>query len=696
MNETNKELLNDNPLMAREGLPRFADVKPEHFEPAIDAVLKEAEETLQKIESNVIPTWDGLLKPLEEMDIPFDYSWSVINHLYSVKTSDDLREAYNKVLPKMVAFGLRAAQSKPIYNGLKALRDSNEFNDLNDAQKRIIDDKLKSATHSGVGLEGEAKKRFNEIADRGSKISTDFSNHVLDATKAFELIITDKKDTEGWPANLKGLASQSYVNAKAKDSEADPENGPWRITLDYPSYVPFMKHSRNRDMRHDVFHAMTTKASTGELDNNPLVIERLKLRKEEAEILGFKTFAELSLDSKMAPNVEAIEKMTQELETSAKPFAEKEHEELKKAAADAGVVEPLKHWDMAYWSERLREKTFNYTDEEIRPYFPLVNVLEGLFGLANRLFGIKIEKSNEKVSKWHEDVQYFNVNDENGEKIANFFLDPYSRPSEKRGGAWMNECFGRRIINGKVRLPVIYLVCNMTPPSDGKPSLMSFGEVSTLFHEFGHGLQGMLTKINEADAAGVNGIEWDAVELASQFMENWCYHKKTLLGMAKHYKTGETLPEDLFNKIKAAKNFRSGTMMLRQLELGKIDMYLHHNFDPNGSETPREVAMRIAKETNVYEPYEHSQFLCNFSHIFAGGYCAGYYSYKWAEVLSADAFGAFEEVGLDNEEEVKKLGTKYRNTILALGGSKPPAEVYKMFRGRDANTEALLRHSGLK
>ncbi|MDD2997572.1 MAG: M3 family metallopeptidase [Candidatus Riflebacteria bacterium] len=690
--------LENNPLMARSGLPQFEQIKPEHVIPAMDATLAEVESKLKQVEANIVPTWDGLCKSLEELDIPFEYTWSVINHLISVKNSDELRKAHQEVLPRVIDFSLRMSQSKPIYEGLKKLRDSADYAKLSDAKKRIIEKKIKAAEHSGVGLEGKPKERFNEIINRMSKITTDFSNNVLDATKAFELIITEKSDIEGWPRNLKQLSAQSYVREKGQTGQkADPENGPWRITLDYPSSGPFLQHSRNREQRRQVYHAMVTRASGEKFDNAPLINELLKLRKEEAAILGFKTFAELSLDTKMAPDVAAVEKMFCELEKPARPVAEKELEDLRKIAAESGQTEPLKQWDIAFWAERLREKLYDFTDDQLRPYFPLPEVLNGLFSLAERIFGIKIQKSQQhNVPRWHEDVNYFDVNDENGKTLAHFYIDPYSRPAEKRGGAWMNECFGRRIIDGKPRLPIIYLVCNGTPPVDGKPSLMSFGEVTTLFHEFGHGIQGMLTVIDEAEAAGINGVEWDAVELASQFMENWCYNRPTLMGMAKHYETGAQMPDDLFEKVKAAKNFRAGAAMLRQLEFGKTDIYLHHYFDINGSETPFEAARRIAEQTGVMPPYEHEKFLCSFSHIFAGGYCAGYYSYKWAEVLSADAFAAFEEVGLDNEKAVTELGRRYRNTILALGGSKHPTEVYRMFRGRDANTDALLRHSGLK
>lgn len=695
---TTKESLQDNPLMKRSGLPEFDKIKPEHVVPAMKATLEQVEKQLSAIENNLQPTWDGLCKRLEELDLPFEYTWGVVNHLVSVKNSDELRKVHQEVMPLVINFSLRMSQSKPIYEGLKQLKNSEEFARLNNARKRIVEKKLQAAEQSGVGLEGQVKERFNEIANRLSKLSTDFSNNVLDATNAFELIITEKSDTEGWPDNLRQQSAQSYAQKKADDKiTADPENGPWRITLDHPSSGPFMQHSRNQNQRKTVYHAMVTRASEGKLDNTPLISEILKLRHEEANILGFKTFAELSLSNKMAPGIKAVEQMFDELLTASKPHAENELEELKKMAADSGHKGPLNHWDLAFWSERLREKLYDYTDDQLRPFFPLPKVTQGLFSVAERLFGIKIKKSdNPDIPRWHDEVMFFDVNSEDNKTIAHFYLDPYSRPAEKRGGAWMNECFGRRIIDGKVRLPVIYLVCNGTPPVENRPSLMSFNEVTTLFHEFGHGLQGMLTKVDEAEAAGINGVEWDAVELASQFMENWCYHRPTLLGMTSHYKTGEPLPDDLFDKIKASKNFRAGSIMLRQIEFGKIDMYLHHEYKPDSAVSPLEVARKIMKQIEVFPPYEHEKFLCSFAHIFAGGYSAGYYSYKWAEVLSADAFAAFEEAGLDNEKMVRELGRKYRDSILSLGGSLHPTEIYRKFRGRDATTEALLRHSNLK
>lgn len=683
-----------NPLLVSEGLPRFDEIAPEHVVPAMKQVLSDAEQKIAALEKNLTPTWSGLLKPLEDLDIPFEYAWGPVGHLMAVKNSDALRKAYQEIQPDVVAFSLRAQQSRPIYEGLKTICDSAQWQALDPAQQRCIELKIRAAEHAGVGLEGAAKERFNQIAKELSKIGTDFSNHVLDATKAFELIIEDRADTEGWPKSLKQVAAQSYKQAN-EGKEATPENGPWRITLDFPSFSPFMQHHRRRHHREHVYRAYVTRASSGEFDNSDFIARILKLRKEQAALLRFNTFAEWSLASKMAPGVAAVEQMFEELGAASKQPAGKDFEELQALAKTGGQTEPLMHWDIAFWSERLREQRFDYTDDQLRPYFPLPNVLDGLFGLCERLFGIRIVRTDgTNAHLWHPDVQFFEVFREEA-PIASFYLDPYSRPADKRGGAWMNECLNRRWINGALRLPVVHLCCNGTPPVGDTPSLMSFTEVETLFHEFGHGLQGMLTTVDYADVAGINGVEWDAVEIASQFMENWCYHKPTLIGMTAHVETGEPLPDDLFEKICAARTFRAGSLMVRQLSFGKTDMALHHHTDPNGKETAFDVERRIAREYAVLPPLPEDRFLCAFTHIFAGGYAAGYYSYKWSEVLSADAFAAFEEAGLGDEKAVARMGRKFRDTILALGGSRHPMDVYRAFRGREPSTQALLRHNGL-
>jgi oligopeptidase A len=689
----------DNPLLKGYGLPPFAAIKPEHVVPAFTTLLDELDQELCHLEANVQPTWEGLVEPLEKLTERLTWTWGVVNHLMGVKNSNESREAYETVQPQVVQFYNKLGQSQPIYIAFKALHSSDSWETFATAQKRIVEAALRDAELSGVGLQGEARERFNAIQMELAELSTKFSNHVLDATKAFSMTLTTPEEVAGLPPSLLSLAAQA---ARAAGSEnATAETGPWRITLDFPSYGPFMQHSQRRDLREKLYRAFITRASSGELDNNPLIERILTLRQELAELLGFNNYAELSLASKMAPSVQAVEALLEELRRASYDAAVKDLEALKAFAASKGAVEAndLKHWDISFWSERQREEKFAFTDEELRPYFPLPQVLDGLFGLVERIFGVSVTPADGQAPVWHEDVRYFQIADDSGSPIAYFYLDPYSRPAEKRGGAWMDVCINRGKVRkgGKTtnRLPVAYLVCNQTPPIDGKPSLMSFYEVETLFHEFGHGLHHMLTKVDYSGAAGINNVEWDAVELPSQFMENWCYHQETLFGMAKHYETGEPLPEHYYQKLLAAKNYMSGSSMLRQLHFSSVDLELHSHYRPSGEETIRDVRNRIAKNTTVIPPLPEDAFLCAFSHIFAGGYAAGYYSYKWAEVLSADAFAAFEEAGLEDETALVSTGKRFRETVLALGGSKHPMEVFKSFRGREPSTEALLRHSGL-
>jgi oligopeptidase A len=688
-----------NPLLQGYGLPSFADITTDHVVPAMTQLLEELGKELTTLEANIQPTWDGLVEPLERLTERLTWSWGIVNHLMGVKNSPELREAHETVQPLVVQFSNRLGQSRPIYDAFKALRQSGGWATLESAQQRIVEAAIRDAELSGVGLDGEARERFNAIQMELAEISTKFSNHLLDATKAFSITLTKKEEIDGLPPSLVSLAAQTARAAGAEN--ATPEEGPWCISLDFPSYIPFMQHSTHRDLREQLYKAYITRASSGELDNNPLIIRTLELRQEFAGLLGFKTYAELSLASKMAPTVEAVEDLLEELRRASYDAAIKDLEELKAFAQtkDAAESNDLKHWDFSFWGERQREEKFAYKAEELRPYFPLPQVLDGLFGLVKRLFGVTVTPKDGQAPLWHPDVRYFQIADETGNAIAYFYLDPYSRPAEKRGGAWMDTCVnrGKTIENGvtKISLPVAYLVCNQTPPVDGNPSLMTFDEVETLFHEFGHGLHHMLTKVDYVSAAGINNVEWDAVELPSQFMENWCYERPTLFGMAKHYQTGEGLPEHYYQKLLAAKNYMSGSGMLRQLHFSSLDIELHHRYHSGGNETPQDVRQRLAETTTVLPPLPEDAFLCAFGHIFGGGYAAGYYSYKWAEVLSADAFAAFEEAGLDNEKAVTATGRRYRDTVLALGGSKHPMEVFKTFRGREPSTVALIKHNGL-
>jgi oligopeptidase A len=710
--------LDGNPLLVADGLPRFDQIKPEHIVPAVREVLARAEQQLSRLENKLKqidePTWDDIFPPLEELDRPWDFAWKPVGHLFGVLNSPELRTAYETVLPEVVRFGLRASQSRPIFDAIERL-NMVAGSSLSPTQQRIVDQKLTSAKLSGIALEGEQRERFNAIAEELSQLSTDFSNHVLDATKAFELILTTPDEIAGLPPSLLQLAAQSFRQKSGewgtasgeqdKESVArtdhspratDHTSGPWRITLDGPMVTPFLQHSQRRELRELVYRAYITRASSGEWDNSAIISKILKLRREQAELLGYRTFAEMSLAEKMAPSVAAVEHMFETLRAAARPPAETELAELKQLAASRGQTEEFKHWDVAFWAERLREQRYDFNDEQLRPYFPLPRVLEGLFALLTKLFGITIRAADGEAPTWHPDVRFFRVFEAADDRpLAAFYLDPYSRPENKRGGAWMDTCLPRRRFKGQVELPVAHLVCNSTPPVGRTPSLMTFREVETLLHEFGHGLQHMLTTVDEADAAGINGVEWDAVELPSQFMENWCYHGPTIRGLSGHYETGEPLPEELFEKLKAARNFRAASQMLRQLHFGMTDMQLHHQYDPASSESPFDVQRRIAEQTSVMPPLAEDRMLCSFSHIFSGGYAAGYYSYKWAEVLSADAFAAFEEAGLDNDAAVRATGRRFRDTVLALGGSRHPLEVFRAFRGRDPDPLALLKQCGL-
>jgi oligopeptidase A len=688
--------LADNPLLVADGLPRFDRIEPPHVVPAVRKVLADATARFEQIEREITPSWSSAVEALDELNIPFQYAWSPVSHLLGVLNSPELRKAHEEILADVVSFSLRVGQSEPVYRALKGLKEGRDWPSLSEAQRRIVDQKLLDAELSGIGLSGEARERFNAIVQELSQLSTDFSNHVLDATKAFSIVVTDPAEVEGLPPSLLRLASQSHNSVLAEGQAPGTEaTGPWRFTLEFPSFGPFIQHSRRRELRETLYRAYITRASSGPLDNTPLVQKILALRGEKARLLGFKTFAELSLAKKMAPSVAAVEQMFETLRGASWSAAHKELDEIRALAAESGVVEPLLNWDVAFWSERLREKKFQYTEEELRPFFPLESVLKGLFTLAQRLFGVRVTPADGEAPVWHKDVRFFHIADESGQRIASFYLDPYSRPENKRGGAWMDDCLGRRRLHGSLQLPVAHLVCNSTPPAGGKPSLMTFREVETLFHEFGHGLQHMLTTVDYADAAGINGVEWDAVELPSQFMENWCYHRPTLLGLSAHYETGRPLPEELFEKICAARTFQAGMQMLRQILFGMTDMALHAGFSPESAESVFELQRKISARTSVLPLLPEDRSLCSFTHIFSGGYAAGYYSYKWAEVLSADAYSAFEEAGLENDQAVAQIGRRFRDTVLAKGGGRHPMEVFKEFRGREPNPEALLRHSGL-
>ncbi|KAL3526960.1 hypothetical protein ACH5RR_011616 [Cinchona calisaya] len=688
----------NSPLLKDFDFPPFDSIQAEHVRPGIRALLKKLEGELEELEKTVEPTWPKLVEPLEKIIDRITVVWGAVNHLKSVKDSSELRAAIEEVQPEKVAFDLKLSQSKPIYNAFKAMQQSPDWNSLSDARKRIIETSIKEAVLSGIALEDDKRDQFNKIEQELAKLSQKFGENVLDATKKFEKLITDKKDIEGLPATALGLAAQTAVSKGHQNATA--ENGPWVITLDAPSFTSVMQHARNRTLREEVYRAYVTRASSGDLDNTPIINQILTLRLEKAKLLGYNNYGEVSMATKMATVEKAVE-LLEKIRTASWDAAVQDMEDLKQFSKSQGAPEAdnLNHWDISFWSERLRESKYDINEEELRPYFSLQKVMDGLFGLAKTLFGINVKAADGLALVWNNDVRFYRVNDSSGSAIAYFYFDPYSRPSEKREGAWMDEVVGRSRVLSRdgvsPRLPVAHMVCNQMPPVGDKPSLMTFREVETVFHEFGHALQHMLTRQDEGLVAGIRNVEWDAVELPSQFMENWCYHRDTLMGIAKHYETGETLPEDIYKKLLAARTFRAGSLSLRQLRFATVDLELHTKYVPGGSESIYDVDRRISERTQVLPPLPDDQFLCSFSHIFAGGYAAGYYSYKWAEVLSADAFSAFEDVGLHDEKAVKETGQRFRDTILALGGGKAPLEVFVEFRGREPSPEALLRHNGL-
>ncbi|KAJ0392860.1 hypothetical protein ATCC90586_001738 [Pythium insidiosum] len=583
-------------------LPPFERLEISHIEPAVKDAAADYTRDLRELERSLasqLPDikWDQVVNPLELQSDPLGRMWGVVGHLMSVRNSDELRKVHDELQQLVIQTFTETSQSKTLFDAYQAVRNGSEWEDLTLAQQRVIELSLRGATLSGVGLEAEKKERFNKLKLRAAELSTKFSSNLLDATKAFSLIVTEKEDLAGLPDSLLQLFSQS-----ARDdghAESTPECGPWRVTLDPPSYVQFMKYADSRSLREQLHRASITRASAGTDHNNEDIIkEILDIRREMAELLGFQTFAEVSLAKKMAPSVEEVEKMHEELREKCLDFAVQEIQTLTAYAKAHGQTEPLAPWDLAYWSEKLKGEKYEFTDEEIKPYFPLDKVLDGLFALTSKLFGVTITAADGRVEVWNKDVRYFEVRSQEGARdvIAGFYLDPFSRPKEKNGGAWMNVCVDRSRLLGPrdrngLRVPVAYLICNQSPPVGDKPSLMTFREVETLFHEFGHGLQHMLTTVDYSAVAGINGVEWDAVEIPSQMMENFCYDQETLASISGHYETGAPLPTELFEKIKAARNHMVATQMLRQLAFGALDMYLHHRYD--GQEPIFDVQKRI-------------------------------------------------------------------------------------------------------
>ncbi len=673
-----------NPLLQNHLLPPFSEIKPEQVEPAIDQLLADCRTMVDNVlTGHDSPDWNNLVVPLEQSHDRLAKAWSPVSHMNSVVNSDAMRDAYNACLPKLSQFWTEMGQHQGLFEAYEKLANSEAYNALDEAQRKVIDNTLRDFRLSGIALADADKKRYGELQQKLSELTTKFSENVMDATDGWSKLISDEAELTGLPDSALAAAKQL--------AELKGEEG-WLVTLDFPSYFAVITYADNRELRRELYEAFATRASdqgphAGQWDNSDIMTEILTLRTELAQLLGFENYAAYSLATKMAETPEQVVSFLNDLAGMSRPQAEKEYQELQDFALEEFNEPELQSWDISYYSEKLKQARYAISQEELRPYFPMTKVLDGLFKITGKLFAIEIEEVAE-FDTWHKDGRLFNVS-RDGELIARFFLDPYAR-AKKRGGAWMDDCRVRRIDNGVLQLPVAYLVCNFNPPIGDKPALLTHNEVTTLFHEFGHGLHHMLTKIEYADVSGINGVAWDAVELPSQFLENWCYEPEALALISGHYETGETLPLELLEKMLAAKNFQSGMMMVRQLELSLFDFQLHREYKP-GVTHVQTVLDRIRKEVAVITPPAFNRFQHSFSHIFAGGYAAGYYSYKWAEVLSADAFSRFEEEGVFNTD----TGRSFCENILEMGGSKEPMELFVAFRGREPSVEALLRHSGI-
>ncbi len=696
MNAT--EHLGDNPLLNFADLPPFGALAAHHVEPAVRQAIAKARQDLRAIEAQSDPDGPALLRDLERLHDGLGRVWGAVEHLLSVADEPALRQAHDAVQGEVIEVSVEIAQSQPIFQAVVAVRQRPDFAQLSPAQRRALDQLWLDARLSGADLQGDQRKEFADLQQQLAELGTRFGHHVLDATKAWHLDLTDRVDVAGLPPSALDLASQTWQQANPTEVSS-PDTGPWRITLDAPSLLPVLQHAKKRSLREQVYRAHVVKASSGEFDNTAIIQEILTLRQRQAQLLGYPDYAALSLATKMAPSYDAVTQLLERLRVASFGAGQKDLQDLRDFARDQGAAEAadLQPWDISFWAERLRESRYDYSDEALRPYFPLPKVLDGLFALCQRLFGVHVRAADGEAPVWHRDVRFFRIHAADGQPVAAFYLDPYSRPQTKRGGAWMNECVGRSEalgLLGQPRLPVAYLICNGTPPVGERPSLMTLSEVETLLHEFGHGLQHMLTQVDLGLVSGIRGIEWDAVELPSQFMENWCQHRQSLQGLSAHVDTGVPLPDALFDRVAAARTYRAGSDMLRQISFALTDLTLHRDFDP-ATQRAQDVYRQIAARTLVVQPLAEDRFLCGFSHIFAGGYAAGYYSYKWAEVLSADAFAQFEAVGLDDAAAVAAKGRQFAATVLGLGGSLPPMEVFRAFAGRDPDERALLRHADL-
>ncbi|MGN8108316.1 M3 family metallopeptidase [Paraburkholderia sp. 22098] len=688
----------DNPLLDFSDLPRFGDIRPEHVTPALDVLLADAAAAVERAAQPITPaSWADVVEPVERATEPLSRAWSVVGHLNAVADTPELRAVYGENLPRVTEFWSSVGQNLALYEKYKTLNASDEFASLTSERKKILGNALRDFRLSGAELPEDQKPHFAELQERQAALSKAFSDHVLDATNAYAYFVE-----AGNEAELAGLP-EDVIEAAKEAAEREGKTG-YKFTLHFPSYFPVMQYSENRPMREAMYRAYVTRASElgpqygkgkPEWDNTSVLADQLKLRAEEAHMLGYKNFAEVSLAPKMAESPEQVMAFLEDLATRARPHAEQDWKELREFASSELGLSDLQPWDMTFAAERLRQKRYSFSENEVKQYFPEDAVFKGLFKVTETLFGVRIRRDEAAV--WHPDVRFFRVENQDGGLVAQFYLDLYAREG-KRGGAWMDDARGRhKHTHGGVQTPVAYLTCNFSAPVGGKPACFTHDEVITLFHEFGHGLHHMLTRVDELGVSGINGVEWDAVELPSQFMENFCWEWDVLSDMTSHVETAQPLPRELFDKMLAAKNFQSGLGTLRQIVFSMFDMQLHTGFDAAGMKNATELASEINERFHVVPQAPFSRWPNTFSHIFAGGYAAGYYSYKWAEVLSADAYAAFEEAAQAASGSVldQTTGMRYRKEILEVGGSRPAMESFKAFRGREPNIDALLRHNGM-
>ncbi len=667
-------------------LPAFSSIDLDTVEQRLDQLLADSSLKIAELEGLDNPGWDNFLYQLDLITDDVQRFFSPVRHLNAVMNSDKIREVYNACLPKLSSWHTDLGQNRSLFDKTRAIADSDQMNQLEEGQQKSINDSLLNFRLGGVALEGEQKDRYKEIALELSNLGTKFQENILDATKAWDKLLTNESDLAGFPQSSLDLARQSAGNNKQEG---------YRLTLDFPSFHSVMTFADDRELRKEVYTAYVTRAShvgpnpKAERDNASLIEKIVSLRQEKAKLLGFDNYAEYSVASKMVETPEQVVNFIDELAQKAKPAAMRDYKQLAEFAATDHGLDSIEPWDLSYYSNKLKKKLFDFSEQDLKPYIPADLAVPGLFKVTGRLFGLEISEIT-GADVWHDDVTLYQIKDNQGELRGAFYMDNYAR-EDKRGGAWMDVCVGRMQKDDHIQLPIAYLTCNLTPPVGDAPALLTHNELTTLFHEFGHGLHHMLTKVDYSSVAGISGVEWDAVELPSQFLENWCWERESLDMICGHYETGEKLPQELLDKARAAKNFQSGMATVRQLEFGLFDMRVHLSTDSPNADDIHQMLNQVREEVAVYEVPEFVRFQNSFSHIFAGGYAAGYFSYKWAEVLSSDAFGRFEEEGIFNDQ----TGNEFLQCILEKGGTKKALELFINFRGREPRLDALLRHTGL-